>query len=136
MSKITHSDAQKKECVELYKDKSLTLAEISELTGVPRSTVSKYAIAAGLPPRHQRSNVSITRARICKHCGKSIKVLGAKFCPFCGNLVLSKKEIAKEAIDKLKRISESVSVLAEERTIFTASLVSIIDYIENSKEIK
>lgn len=136
MSNITYSDSQKKECTELYQDKSLTLEEISELTGVPRSTISKYAKEAGLPLRHQRSNVSITRARTCKHCGKSIKVLGAKFCPFCGNLVLSKKEIAKEAIDKLKTIVQDLPILEKESATITASMIAIIDYVENSKEIK
>lgn len=77
--------------LELYPNPSYSVYQISEITGVNKSTVSYIAKVNGMALRRPRTLSDSTKARKCKNCGRLIKVQDAVYCPYCASDVRSEK---------------------------------------------
>lgn len=89
----TYTDAQINRAMELYQtDKSLT--EIANETGIPNSTISKYARRFNLPPRRNTSNRD-PYSRVCQYCRRKIALVEIQFCPYCGKDIREREDILK-----------------------------------------
>ena len=89
----TYTDAQINRAMELYQtDKSV--AEISEETGIPPTSISKYARRFNLPPRRQSSSRD-PYSRVCQYCRRKIALVEIQFCPYCGKDIREREDILK-----------------------------------------
>lgn len=134
MKTLSHKygDSKVKEALEMYKDESYKVKDIEAATGVPCSTISKWAKDAGIPLRSPKQITSYTRSRKCPSCGKVIRIQDAKYCPYCAEELMTDKERAIKCINEVKTYIEYLDVDDTlDRSIYVSNLDKAIKLIEN-----
>ena len=97
-----YEDSKIQEALDMYKDKSYRVKDIETATGVPCSTISKWAKDAGIPLRAPKQITSCIKSRKCPSCGKAIRIQDAKYCPYCAEELMTYKERAIRYINEVK----------------------------------
>lgn len=127
-----YEDSKVKEALEMYKDKSYKVRDIEIATGIPCSTISKWAKEAGIPLRAPKQITSYTRSRKCPSCGKVIRIQDAKYCPYCAEELMTDKERAIKYINEVKNHITYLDIDDTlDRSIYVSNLDKAIKLIEN-----
>lgn len=126
-----YEDSKVKEALEMYKDKSYKVRDIETMTGIPCSTISKWAKEAGIPLRAPKQITSYIRSRKCPSCGKAIRIQDAKYCPYCAEELMTDKERAIKYINEVKTYIEYLVDDILDRSIYVSNLDKAIKLIEN-----
>lgn len=92
------SEEIKNKVVEMYKDESIPVTDISKRFGISSSSVSNIIKKAGVPLRRPKET---EYTRVCQYCKRNIALREIRFCPYCGKDIRTRDEILKFTVKRL-----------------------------------
>ena len=103
MRKYEFTMDQKREIIDMYRDKTIKVSEILDTYQISRNVLTRLLREENVPFRlvkaaGQRTNIKLKK---CDVCQQFIPVKNALFCPFCGHDVRSKSEKILYKLDLL-----------------------------------
>lgn len=99
-----YTQEQLDKVLQLYPNPNYSVYQISEITGVNRSTIPYIARINGLALRRPKKLSDSTKARKCKNCGRLIKIQDARYCPYCASDVRSEKSKTLELLGVISNV--------------------------------